>query len=146
MGSLTSAIADQLAEQQERIRNDKRYTEQEEKSLELDEIDKKFNEKFLELGTAFDFIQIEQYQLFQRKMLSYGKSNITLGTSMETQEERDFALLGVTIRLNDKLSRLKNLLINKGDDFIKDESIEDTIIDIANYGVIALMVKRNKWE
>lgn len=109
-------------------------------------ITRKFDEKFGLLGSHFDEIQEEQYALFQKKMLAYGKNNITLGGNMDEEKERDFALMGISIRLHDKLSRLKNLLVNKNDNYVEDESIEDTLIDIANYGVIALMVKRNQWK
>lgn len=163
MGSLTSAIADkiesgEITKENFEVRNytnikeftpesvQGMYNESSAESFKKSAIDKRFNELFPELGKEFIKIQAEQYALFQKKMLAYGKSNITLGSSMETEKERDFSLLGVYIKLHDKLSRLKNLLLNKNDNFVEDESIEDTIIDIANYGVIGLMVKRNLWK
>jgi len=159
MGSLTSSISDKIEsgeiktdsfgriikEDGKSEENQGMYNAASSKAIEQSAIDRRFNERFPELGVEFKKIQAEQYALYQKKMLAYGKSNITLGSSMETEKEREFSLLGVSIRLHDKLSRLKNLLINKNDNFVEDESIEDTIIDIANYGVIALMVKRNLW-
>ena len=52
---------------------------------------------------------------------------------------------GLAIRLTDKISRLKNLLIN-GRNFVKGEGMEDTFLDIANYGIIGLLVGRDKWK
>ena len=45
----------------------------------------------------------------------------------------------------DKISRLKNLLSN-GKNYVKGEGMEDTFIDIANYGIIGLLVGRDKWK
>lgn len=42
---------------------------------------------------------------------------------------------GIIIRIFDKLSRLKNVLA-MGEGFVKDESIEDTIVDLINYSVL----------
>ena len=40
---------------------------------------------------------------------------------------------------------LYHLLIN-GRAFVKGEGMEDTFLDIANYGIIGLLVGRNKWK
>jgi len=45
---------------------------------------------------------------------------------------------GLVVRLWDKISRLKNLIWVKGTP--KNESIEDTFIDIAGYAIIGLML------
>lgn len=50
---------------------------------------------------------------------------------------------GLLVRMNDKMERLKNLVYNGG--VAMNESIDDSFIDIANYAVIALMVRRESW-
>jgi hypothetical protein len=65
------------------------------------------------------------------KRQDYGSGNISA-----------FGEFGVIVRLNDKMERLKNL--NKMPS-VKNESIEDTYQDIANYAVIALLIRRNLW-
>ena len=45
---------------------------------------------------------------------------------------------GLVVRLWDKISRLKNLIWGKGTP--KNESIEDTFIDISGYAIIGLML------
>ena len=51
---------------------------------------------------------------------------------------------GLLLRMNDKMERLKNLFYDDGID-LADESFEDTLLDLANYCVIALMVRNGEW-
>lgn len=69
----------------------------------------------------------------QRK---YGHKNI------ERSGER-----GLLVRLNDKLARMENNLDSDGRPIVEatDETIEDTAIDIAGYGVIWIMWIRGLW-
>ena len=91
----------------------------------------------------FKKIQQEMYQLFCEKQMDYGPENIKAGTKLETEEDRDWSLTGLAFRINDKVQRLPNLLKTKKNP--NNESIWDTLIDLANYGVIGLIVKRGKW-
>ena len=43
------------------------------------------------------------------------------------------------IRLEDKLNRLKSLTVNNKAQQVNDESIEDTLLDLANYAIMAVM-------
>jgi hypothetical protein len=54
------------------------------------------------------------------------------------------AMNGLRVRMYDKLARLNNL-IDTGDT-PNYESIEDTLIDLANYAIIGLLVQRGQWE
>lgn len=45
----------------------------------------------------------------------------------------------VRIRLGDKFNRFKQLTKNPESQLVKDESIRDTLIDLANYAVMAVM-------
>jgi hypothetical protein len=51
---------------------------------------------------------------------------------------------GLRVRMYDKLARLNNL-IDTGDT-PNYESIEDTLIDMANYAIIGLLVQRGQWK
>ena len=52
------------------------------------------------------------------------------------------AMNGLRVRMYDKLARLVHL----GDsDTPNYESIEDTLIDLANYAIIGLLVQRGQW-
>ena len=102
-------------------------------------------EKYPIIAEEFKNIQKEQYDLFAQKMLSYGKGNISLGSNLETTDEKIFSLTGLVIRLTDKINRLKNLVIT-GKNYIQNETIEDTFIDVATYGIIGMIVGRDKWK
>ena len=53
------------------------------------------------------------------------------------------ALNGLRVRIYDKIARINNL-IDTGQD-PKHESLRDSFIDLANYGIIALMVLDGTW-
>jgi hypothetical protein len=76
----------------------------------------------------------ECHILFCRKHDSYGPGNIAA-----------FGLVGVTVRLSDKVQRLAHLVVGRKTNTLADESIEDTFRDIINYGVIALLIQRGLW-
>ena len=104
-----------------------------------------FEEEYPELSEEFKNIQTEMYEMFAAKHMDYGLNNIALGGDLTQTEDKKFSLTGLCIRLTDKISRLKNLLIN-GRSFVQGEGMEDTFIDIANYGIIGLLVGRDKWK
>jgi len=89
-------------------------------------------------------IMEEQLELFSKKHLDYGMSNISAGTSLGTEEEREFALTGLWYRINDKVNRWKNLLISQRN--ANNESLTDTYQDIVNYGIISQLVERGQWK
>ena len=106
----------------------------------------KFEETYPELAKEFQNIQQEQYELFAGKMLDYGLSNISLGSTLKENEDIQLSLTGIWLRCNDKINRLKNMLKRKGKSYAKDEPMIDSFIDISNYGIIAQLVMRNKWQ
>ncbi len=105
-----------------------------------------FEAEYPELSKEFKKIQKEMYEMFARKHMDYGLNNIALGGDIvNNSNDKQFSLTGLCIRLTDKISRLKNLLIN-GKAFVEGEGIQDTFIDVANYGIIGLLVGRDKWK
>ena len=104
-----------------------------------------FENEYPELSEEYKRISEEMYEMFARKHMDYGLNNIALGGDLTYDEDKKFSLTGLAIRLTDKISRLKNLLIN-GKNYVKGEGMEDTFIDIANYGIIGLLVGRDKWK
>ena len=104
-----------------------------------------FQKEYPELSDEFSKITREMYETFARKHMDYGLQNISLGGDLSKKEDKKFSLTGLAIRLTDKVSRLRNLLVN-GKSFVKGEGMEDTFLDIANYGIIGLLVGRDKWK
>jgi hypothetical protein len=104
-----------------------------------------FQFTYPELSESFKHLQKEQFDLFSQKMLDYGLGNISLGGDLNNLEDTNYALQGIQIRLNDKINRLKNLLKN-GKNYVPGENIKDTFIDVATYGMIAMLVIEGKWK
>ena len=98
-----------------------------------------------EMTTEFKKIQREQYQLFCHKQHDYGPGNISVGTQLKTKEEINLSLTGLWFRMNDKLQRVKTLLMNDRESAVKDEPLEDAYLDVSNYGIMATIVGRGKW-
>jgi hypothetical protein len=63
---------------------------------------------------------------------------------LQTKEEVQLALTGLWFRMNDKIQRLKNLLMS-GRETAVDEPMEDAYLDVSNYGIMATIVKNGKW-
>lgn len=68
--------------------------------------------------------------LYERKNLDYGNSF--------SKGFKEYGLTMSCIRLEDKLNRLKNLNDN-GVAAVSDESILDTLMDLANYAIMTIM-------
>jgi hypothetical protein len=115
------------------------------KRVQPDPVVEEFELEYPELSTEFKKIQKEMYEMFARKHMDYGLNNIALGGDLTQKSDKTFSLTGLAIRLTDKISRLKNLLVN-GRNFVKGEGMEDTFLDVANYGIIGLLVGRDKWK
>lgn len=101
-------------------------------------------EKYPETTKEFKKILKEQYEIFCRKQLNYGPDNISGGTSLKTNDDIRFSLMGLFFRMNDKVQRLKQLVVLGNQDTVG-ESIDDTYQDLSVYGIIAQIVKRQKW-
>ena len=102
-------------------------------------------ENYPELTAEYKQIMMEQYVLFCKKHRNYGTSNINVGSNLETQSDIKLALTGLWFRVNDKIQRLKNLVVLGEPDTVG-ESIEDTLQDLSVYGIIAQIVQKGKFK
>ena len=98
-----------------------------------------------EMTQEFKKIQREQYELFLHKQHDYGPGNISVGTQLLTEDEVHLSLTGLWFRMNDKIQRLKNLLMSGRENAVEDEPLEDAYLDVSNYGIMATIVSRSKW-
>ena len=85
-------------------------------------------------GKEFIRIALANALLMDRKQKDYGPRNIS-----------GFGLFGVVVRMNDKHERLKTLIAKGRKRKAQNESIQDTLRDIANYAVIALIMDEGRW-
>ena len=98
-----------------------------------------------EMTEEFKKIQREQYELFLHKQHDYGPGNISVGSQLTTPEEIKLSLTGLWFRMNDKIQRLKTLLMGGRENAVEGEPMEDAFLDVSNYGIMATIVKNGKW-
>ena len=79
------------------------------------------------------YVAAECVRLLDEKQKDFGPGNISR-----------CGVKGLSVRLYDKVERLANLLVDRNES-PKNESLEDTFKDIANYGLIGLMLLRDEW-
>ena len=92
----------------------------------------------------FKVILDEMYETFCKKQRNYGPGNISVGSTLETEEDVKVALTGLWFRKNDKIQRLLQLVV-KGQPDEVGENIQDTYEDLSVYGIISQLVQRGKW-
>jgi len=93
--------------------------------------------KILETNkTSIESILDESFNLGVSKNNDYGSENIL-----------KFGIIGIIVRLGDKIARYKNLTTNKNtQQKVKDETIKDTLMDIVNYATYGEMLSNNVWD
>ena len=74
----------------------------------------------------------EMKELLKEKNRTYGNKNV-----------EKMGKLGVLTRIEEKLERLKYMIKNNIED---KESREDSWKDIAGFGIIGVLLERNKWK
>lgn len=86
----------------------------------------------LEQEMASHFLSV--FEIFKKKQASYGPGNIS-----------EFGLKGVIIRMNDKMKRLIKIGYHGDPNPLGDETLDDTLTDMADYAVIAMVVRAGRW-
>lgn len=82
--------------------------------------------------------------IHESKNQDYGDGN-PFGNFYKSKEVGVDVLSGVLVRMSDKWSRICTLAKRKNNAaMVKDESIEDTLIDMANYAIIACSIYKNE--
>ena len=112
----------------------------------MDEVDAMnyIEKEYPETAKEFHKIQFEQWSTFCKKQMDYGPSNIAMGTSLKTKEDRRLSLIGLIVRINDKIQRLMNLVVKHNRD-AQNEPVMDAFKDLSVYGIIAQIVDNGKW-
>lgn len=84
---------------------------------------------------AFEDITIAMRNLYEKKNMDYGNSF--------AKSFQEWGLSMACIRLDDKLNRLKSFA-KKQDMQVTDESVIDTLTDLANYAIMTIMELKEK--
>ena len=82
-------------------------------------------------------ICVEINETLERKNRDYGNSF--------SEQFKEYGLVSSCIRLEDKMRRLKKLVIS-GERHVKDESIRDTLLDMAGYAILTINELDNTME
>ena len=101
-------------------------------------------ENYPQTAKEFQRIQFEQWLLFCQKQMDYGPTNISMGTPLKTDDEKRLSLVGLIVRVNDKVQRLLNLMV-KNNRKAQNEPTVDAFKDLSVYGIIAQIVQNGKW-
>lgn len=72
--------------------------------------------------------------IYERKNHDYGDSF--------AKSYAEYGMAMPCIRLEDKLNRLKALTVHSKDQQVNDESVEDTLLDLANYAIMTVIEMR----
>lgn len=84
-------------------------------------------------SNKFKEVTAEMEILYTLKNTNYGNSF--------SEQFKEYGLTSLCIRLDDKIRRLKsiNQQLSDGSVNVDDESVRDTLIDLANYSVLGIM-------
>ena len=84
-------------------------------------------------GRELLYAAVELVKLMDKKQQDYGPRNID-----------EFGILGVVVRMNDKMERIKNLL--RKDKQAACEAYMDSFKDMAGYALIVVLLEEKKWS
>jgi len=85
-----------------------------------------------ELLREFKRLTDQMYSITEIKNNDYGSTEDPLANFSE------FGEFGFLVRMSDKWKRIKTALYEKRELAVKDETVEDTLLDLANYCVLLL--------
>ena len=111
---------------------------------EAKEVVEEMQKEYPETCDEFLNIMADQYVLFCKKQKNYGPGNISVGTDCRTDSDVKLSLTGLWFRLNDKVQRLKQLIVLGHKDTVGESEL-DTYQDLSVYGIIAQIVSTKKW-
>ena len=88
------------------------------------------------INSKVEFVDIldECLSIYKKKNSDYGSST--------TKTYKQFGDISYATRINDKINRINSLLTGNKQQ-VQDESIDDTIMDLINYGILWMVDRRN---
>ena len=90
-----------------------------------------------EMGCEMIKVALDCLHLFDQKQQDYGSTNISASGE-----------IGIAVRLQDKASRMRHILIKemRGETGVNNEALFDTYQDVANYGMIGMLLNKKIWK
>ena len=82
------------------------------------------------------YSMLDLHELYYTKNKDYGDAF--------TQSLDKYGPIAALVRMEDKWNRLSNLMYTGKEGYIKSESVEDTLIDLANYAIMTSLYLRGK--
>lgn len=111
--------------------NDITYSDRIEGLLQITSIARAAYQGYAEVKLSMDEISQEQLDTYRKKNADYGNA-------FEKSMDED-GILVAKIRIGDKIRRINSLIKNNGEGQVKDERLEDTYLDLANYCVMTIL-------
>jgi hypothetical protein len=90
---------------------------------------------------AFERVLIDIQNLHRKKAADYGSDEDPLANIRAAEEFGIPPWVGAVLRSNDKMHRIK-VFVKRGN--LENESVDDSLIDIATYMILALVLKGEK--
>lgn len=88
--------------------------------------------------------QVEKFKEVTEKMVAmYEKKNHDYGDSF-TKSMNKWGMIAAAVRMSDKMNRIESLIQNEN--LVKEESVMDTLFDMACYSVMTYAYLSNKKE
>lgn len=116
-------------------------------SVDREEVYKQFKSLFKFGHPEFYNLLIRMAEIHEIKNKGYGIGD-PLGNFRECERFGIPAYKGCLVRMSDKVTRIYNLVKKLDDpayqDAIKMESIEDTLLDLANYAILCIILFRER--
>ena len=82
------------------------------------------------VSERFEAITKEMVDLCRRKNKDYGCS--------VSETYKQYGMVSFLVRMQDKINRVRSLIVNKKQE-VSDEKIRDSLIDLANYSILAVI-------
>ena len=87
---------------------------------------------------VYEKVKISMHGISQIQIETYCKKNADYGNAFEKSMDED-GILVAKIRIGDKIRRINSLIKNGGEGQVKDEKLEDTYLDLANYCLMTVL-------
>jgi hypothetical protein len=91
-----------------------------------------------ERNVKFKALQGKMFEIQEAKGRDYGEDSDGL------RNLRRRGVNGVVARIGDKLSRIESLIQPGKEVSVKDESIDDTLLDMANYCLLLIILREDQ--